>query len=225
MNLVSKGFIATATDISNLTHSLLNADRTAVEGRTTYLKALVATTINELGVKARKHAGKAPKLNAESISVQVGALAAVHERFYAAVLEVASKGIGNGRGQKKELNRRTNFARTSLSAVRAYVRAGHDLTYVIVAKVTKSSLAVDRPRRALSAGQLSRQLDARSKGLIATILAIGREDPVAALTAVEALVNAVALEIKGVPPVTLIPAPPLQRVSQTLHAAAQQAAA
>ena len=124
MNLASKGFVASPSDISALTLSVISADRTAVDGRATYLKALVATTINELGAKARKNAAKAPKLKPDEVATQVGALAAVHERFYTAVIEAASKGIGNARGKNEELT--THELRPHQPLGRAQLHSGRE---------------------------------------------------------------------------------------------------
>lgn len=195
MTIESKGFIATVADITALAQSLLNADGAVTQGRQTYLRALVATTIADLGAKPRKHNGKAPLLAAEGISRQVGALAAVHERFYNAVLAVASEKLPSGKDRAVELNRRTNFARTSLSTVRAYVRAGHDLTYLVAARLTKRALDIERQPRAVSAGRLKHQLEVRSKAFMASLLAVSETDKATAIGEIELLMGQLAAQL------------------------------
>jgi hypothetical protein len=101
---------------------------------------MVGTTIHELGVPVRQRMAKqSGPLKPEDIETQLAAFEVVNGRFYAIVL----KTLGESEGTARQRNARTNFARSSASTVRKYIRTGHDLTCLVPAKVTKELLRVD----------------------------------------------------------------------------------
>src|SRR5690242_1993333 len=125
MSLESKHYVATAEDVAAIAREVLNAQKQGSEGRATYLRALIATTQAELGQNPRQRSGEIAKVKDEARDEQLAALEKVNERFYAIVVRIAKDKIeGPDRGGR-ELNRRTTFARTSLSAIRRWVRAGN----------------------------------------------------------------------------------------------------
>lgn len=149
MSLESKHYIATPADIATLTRAYSEAIDASSNVRGHYFRALIATTQAELGSKPRQRSAEAsPTLEAEGIRTQLAAVDAVHERFYAVVLDTVN-------GNADERNRRSNFARSAVSTVRAYVRAGFDITLVAAARATKAALAALIPttRRARESRQ------------------------------------------------------------------------
>ncbi len=195
MSIETKDYIATAADIRALTSTIVGAQAEVITGRTTYLRALVATTQAELHSTPRKNATSKPKhLKQAEIVTQVTALLAVHERFYAAVLDACSEGL-TGKDKAIELNRRSNFARTALYAVRSYIRAGNDITYVVVGRVTKASLAVARAPRPASARRLKSRMETRSKALMATVIELSEADRATAVSEIELLLGQLAAQL------------------------------
>jgi hypothetical protein len=187
MNLDSKSFVATDSDIQEVTRTVMNGVRAADQGRTTYLRALVATTIEALGQRIRVNTGKPGKLDDAGVKAQLTALEAVHARFYAVVLATA----GETHKGREALNRATNFARTALYAVRVWVRAHNDLTSLAPAKVSKSVLKVVGRRlvRPLSVKRLMSRAEKQSKALISALLALGQEHPTEAAQELELLMG------------------------------------
>lgn len=198
-------FIATAADVRKLVADIWSATDRATEGRGTYLKLLVGTTQAELHSATPKHAprGRLPKLSAETIQLQLVALNTVHERFYAAVLEAAQESLpaGGRRGRfnrderAEELNRRTNFARSSMSRLRAYIRAGNDVTLLVPENVTQQSIAVEGRVRPPSVARTRRAVEARSKALVASVLDLIEVDKVAAREEIELLMGQLANQL------------------------------
>lgn len=182
MNLEQKGFLATPDDVASVVESVLTANSEADAGRLSYLKILIATTQNALAGKPRVHAGKASKLKPDDIVAQLKALADVNDRFYPTVSRVVIASLPAGTKDKGlEVNRRTNFARTALSAVRSFIKAGNDITAVGLKTVTKASLAVKRPPKPPSGPRLKARAESQSKTLVATLMALADTDRAAAI--------------------------------------------
>lgn len=200
MSLEQKGFVATVEDVASVVESVLTANAEADAGRLSYLKILIATTQNELGGKPRIRAssgpGKAAKLKGEDIAIQLKALAAVNDRFYPVVTRVVVASIAPGTKDKGlEANRRTNFARTALSAVRLFIAAGNDITAVGLKTVTKASLAVRRPPKPPSGQRLKARAEAQSKTLVATLMELADADKSAAVEELQLLMGQVATQL------------------------------
>jgi hypothetical protein len=139
MSLESKNYVATSADIAAIARAYSEALDASTNVRGHYFRALVATTQSELGAKPRQRSSEPEAtLDADGISAQLSALETVHERFYATVLETVS-------GNAEERNRRSGFARSAVSTVRAYVRAGFDITLVAAARITKAAMAAVLP--------------------------------------------------------------------------------
>lgn len=196
-------YVADAAQIKDLTTGLLSATAAIDTGRASYLRFLVGTTIAELGVKPRAHAGGRPtKMTPETLATHLTALEVVHERFYTAVTEAASVDLPGPTLRAKELNRRTNFARTAAGALRRWVKAGNDITSLVVAKVTKRSLAVERAVRPQTAARLKARTETTSKALVALVLDLSAVDKRAALEEIELLMGQLAsqrIELGGAP--------------------------
>ena len=185
MDTRNHDYIAKPAEIRKLTTELLDAETTVSEGRTTYLRALVATTQGEL-----------PKGGKPDKATALGALEAVHTRFYDAVTKAVQAALPPRLADRaKLLNRKTNFARSSLYAVRAWIKAGGNITTLKPRHVTKAALAVPRATRPMSATRLTKRLEKRSKLLMADVLAMIETDKAVALHEVELLIGQLAAQL------------------------------
>lgn len=199
--LENRNFVATPADIKALAAARLGAAGTVENTGTSYLRALVATTISELGSEPRVNASKrAPKLKAEDRAKQLAALQGVHERFYAIVTEVCSEGLPSGKAKALELNRRTNYARTAYRAARNWIRASNDLTAVPPAKVTKRALDVPAAPRKPTASRVRGRVEASAKALAEALATLAGLDKVAAVGELETLMGQLAAQLR-----TLVP--------------------
>jgi hypothetical protein len=138
--------VATEADIRKLAHEYITHTIEGESVKGTYLRYLAGTTIKELGVDPRaNNATQRKRLSDDDRARHLAALAAVHARFYEVINDEVDKSLGSVPPKERatEKNRRTNFARTALYALRLYIRAGKDLTAVAPAKLSKSALAVD----------------------------------------------------------------------------------
>lgn len=141
-SLDSRNFVATPADIAAIAKAYSEALDSSANTRGTYLRALIATTQHELGAKprVRSSAEDSPTLDKAAVEIQLAALEQVNANFYEIVLDNVS-------GSPEERNRRSGFARSAVSTVRAYVRAGFDITLLAAARVTKAALAAAVPTR------------------------------------------------------------------------------
>lgn len=139
MSLESRRYVATTQDIEGIVKQYEAAASGLLSARLSYLKCLIATTQHELGVEPRLRQAKQPKpLDSDTIATHLAAFETVHGKFYAIVLRV----LGDT-GTAKERNARSNFARSSASTVRSYIKAGRDITLLAAARVTKEALRVE----------------------------------------------------------------------------------
>lgn len=143
MSLESKNYVASPTDIENLTRSVLEAARTGVEGRASYLRALIATTQARLKSGPRLRQTGISKLSPTERDKQIEKLEEVDAEFYTLVKKAAYEALKEqGRYSAIEHNRRCNFARSSRSVVRTWIKAGNDITSLVAGKTTKGMLAL-----------------------------------------------------------------------------------
>lgn len=162
MRIESHDYVASPAEIADLTISLLAADSTSLANRATYLKVLVGTS------QAALPRGTATK---EAMLV---AFEQTHAQFMDAVTKAANDTLAPRTPNRAgTLNRMTNFARSSASALRSWIRAGGNLQGLKPRHVTKASLAVQRRPRPLSEGRLKARVEAQSKALVASLLALG----------------------------------------------------
>ena len=196
--LEAKGYIASDDDVKKLTTAIFDGDAQAESGRSTYLKTLVASTQAELGAKPRARASsKAPRLDDETVAAQLSALAVVHERFYTLIADMADKAVPKGAKDRGiEVNRKTNFARTALYAVRGWIRDKRDITAVAAKTVTKLSLAVEAatPKPA-SPKVLKVRAERESKALMVTLMALADGDKAAAVVELNLLMDQVTAQL------------------------------
>lgn len=178
MNIITHDYIATPAEIGSLTAQMLAADTTSVTSRSTYLKALVATSQADL-----------PKGNSDKAAM-LAAVDGTHERFYEAVLKAAGDTLPPRTADRATLlNRRTNFARSSVSMLRSWIKAGGILKELKPKTLTKASLAVERKRRPISERRLKARVEARSKALVSALLALGEQNQSTAAEELELLMG------------------------------------
>jgi hypothetical protein len=184
-------YVATPADIKALTAEQMNAIGTSNRGRTTYLRAVIATTQDTLGItpKARSQ-GQPVKLTKEVKSAQLEALEATHDKFYKAVIAAIEENPveeenGKATTSKAAVTRRATFARTAMSTIRSWVKHGHDLSTLFPAKVTKHAITLptgQRRQRKPSAKRLVTAVQSQVKELIVTLLALSEVDKAKAIS-------------------------------------------
>lgn len=149
--LESKGYVASAEDIEAITQAALDATALGGTSRMTYLRALVATTQQQLGMTQTRRRGVPPAMDEAEIRRQLEALETVQERFYPAVMRTvqATPLLEDERGQDRNavFNRRATFARTAKATVKAWISSGHNLKGLVASKVTKYALQAEVVQR------------------------------------------------------------------------------
>jgi hypothetical protein len=186
MSLESKHYLASPTDVEAITRSVLEAQTKNSGGRATYLMALIATTQHALGIAPRqRQAPNSGKISRELREKHLAALDAQNEIFYAAVMKAAREILG-ANIDPIELNRRTNFARSAVSTVRRWIRIGNDITTLVAAKTTKSSLAVAaRREKQTSPKVLTNRVRKYGDRFLLTVVKLGESDAKIAREALE----------------------------------------
>lgn len=193
--LESRGYVATDEDIRDIASGFLDALSNADGSRRSYLRALIGTTQHELGITPRTRPGKPQKLDDETLAKHLAVLEAVHERFYKIVFQTTAEKIPPGPNKPKEVNRRTNYARTSMFAIRTWIRAGNDISTLVPAKVTKGMLAVQKKRRRPSTSRLATRAERQTAQLLRTVKILASTDREAAVSELEALMRKLAAQI------------------------------
>lgn len=198
------------TTVRDLTAEYIQAHVTGEATRKIYLRTLLEETLRELKADLRTNNVKRPKLNDQERARQLASLAAVHGRFYAIVTEVAEASLTDipSKDRALELNRRTNFARTAVYALRLYVRAGKDLTGVAPSKASKSSLAVTLAPAVRSPRRLKNRVERASKAFVTSLLELGEADKDAARAELDTLLGIMANQLAAL---GAQPAPDLKR--------------
>lgn len=182
--------------IRALTSAYIQALATGAETRTTYLRALVDASIREMGEEPRANSVRkgVKSIGQEEQARQLAAVAAVHARFYIIVNEVVDASLSDvpSKDHPLERNRRTNFARTALYAVRLFIRAGKDLTAIAPQRVTKSALVVEVRPTVRSPVRLKSRVERASKAFVTALLELGEADQAAARAELDTLLGIMA---------------------------------
>lgn len=167
--LEARSFVATPADVEALARQLIAGSQVPA----TYLRALIATTQSELGVEPRQRSGKIGKIDADTIQLHLTTLESVHDRFYTIVLRVAQETYRGAR----ERNAATNFARTALSTLRSWIKAGHDVRDLAAARASKGSLRRAVPRSRAGPARRPKALMRRVETMTARLDAVVAEIP------------------------------------------------
>jgi hypothetical protein len=179
-SLETRHYVATLEDVAAITREVIAAQKSGQQSRNTYLSAVIATTQKELGERPRLRSASPMKLSEEERAEQLAALESVGERFYGAVVKAARELIGGADRGGRELNRRTTFARTSLSAIRRWVKAGNDITSLVAGRTTKAALATPGRRKGPSVKVLGNQTRRYGSRLEKTLSTLAQADAEAA---------------------------------------------
>lgn len=153
MSIESNGYIATAAQIEALVLARIEGGNFVTTSRTTYLRALIATAQDKLGIspKAVRTSSKGSTDDA-LLKAHALALEEVHTVFYEAVQKAAREAAivsDEPRPKADVVASRIVFARSAYSTVRNWlVRGKHPLSSVIASKATKASLVASTPKRA-----------------------------------------------------------------------------
>lgn len=165
LTLEQRGFIATADDIERLTHQVIDSKNLSRDAHSTYLRALVASTQDKLGLTGRRKQPQA--LTPAEVTQQLEGLEAVQKVFYEAVLRAVAVAPAQDdeRGLSKAdmIQRRGTFARTAKASLRAFIATGHSVAGINVARVTKYQLqegvkAVETTPRSMTKKSLSKKV-------------------------------------------------------------------
>lgn len=196
---VTSSPLLTDDQVRALTRQILQARVAAESGTVGYLQGLVHTVQVELGVAPRVNPVHIKRLNEEGIKTQITALQTVHNRAYAIVLEVCAENLLPGKGRAQELNRRSNFARTAMSVVRRWIRAGKDITCCAASRVSKASLRVevDRTRQA-SPRVLTRRVEKGITELIVRATALAAVDKPTAVVQLETALSQIVTTLAAI---------------------------
>lgn len=185
MSIEANGYVATAADIEKLVTQRIESGNMIATSRTTYLRALIATAQDKLGISPKAvRTGK--QADDDTIKAHALALEEVHTLFYEAVQRAAKAAAIHADEQRPKADivaSRIVFARSAYSTVRSWlVRGKHSLSSVIAAKATKQSLVADTPKRStVSSMARSRELKAdpimkQGKDILTRIVVSGKQD-------------------------------------------------
>lgn len=175
--------------IENFARDMATAIDSVSNGRTTYLRVLVAGIQGTLGkVKRGRNLGA---------DTQLDVLGDVSDRYYAAVLKgVTTPDIEHAEGLDKaestrrsvERNRRSTFARSAKSVLSSWINTGGDIRNLDVDTVTRDPLLADiRERRGQSSTAYTMGRYAASIIRAATRAAL--QDPLAAREELQTLIQ------------------------------------
>lgn len=187
--LESRSFVATPADVETLARQHI----TGLQIPVTYLRVLIASTQSELGSEPRQRTSpRIGKLDADTTALHLTALNAVHDRFYTIVLRVAHETYKGAR----ERNAATNFARTAVSTLRSWIKAGHDIRDLAAAKASKESLRRTTPQRSRAGPRrpaaFVKRLQTMTSRLDELITKVPEENRTEVRTAIEAAIQKLA---------------------------------
>jgi hypothetical protein len=193
----TKTHIATDAEIRTMAQHYVDARASGENVRATYLRALAARTIGEIGAPVRANAAKAAKLTEEARVAHLAALEVAHAKLYAIVVDVAERSLDGvpSKDRALEKNRRTNFARTARYAVRSYIKAGRDITALAPARITKVGLAIRATPAPRSPKRLRGRVERLSKSFMAALLELGEADSEGAAAELDTLIGQMATQL------------------------------
>lgn len=187
-------FMASEADIETMARARQEGDEFGQRVNGTYLRILVALTAAQIGpntaLLSRRRGRHASSLNVEEVTAHMAALDTVNTSAYSAVLRaVVTPEIEKVEGlapeqaayRALERNRRTNYARTALTALRQYVAAGRDIRDLDVATVTKEALRATAeryapPPQSVTAGRLLRAAERAGARIVEEALELASVD-------------------------------------------------
>lgn len=195
-------------NVETISRAIMSADSKADEGRTNYLRSLVAAVQGQLEKGAEKAA-------------QLAALREVNESYYEAVMGVAETFVPKHTKDRATLvHAKANFARTAASALRRYISGGNDAMALKAETVTKGLLrarAGPTTPRQRSVRVLRGQVERRSKALMSAILGLADSDKDAATEELQLLIGQLTEQLQGLAPELVHRRPGRPAKSTDLH--------
>lgn len=164
MSIETNQYIASTADVEKLTLTILEADIASTGARGTFLKAVVGTTQAELGSPPRMRSAKANRLDETETAEHLKAFEVVSKRFMEAVNKAAEALAP--KPDSDMMRSRTGFARSALSTVRGYIRAGNDVRALAAHKTTKAALATPKAKRKFTVDSLKRRAVSMTEELV-----------------------------------------------------------
>jgi hypothetical protein len=193
--LEARNYVATAADAANLAAQMFEAREATDTVPRLYLRALVATTIHELGATQRQRAAKPVKINDEEQAQELAALDKVIDLLYPPILARYKEKLGAGRS--KEVNSETNWARGAHRDVRNWVRAGHSLTTFAAARLTKAMLAVKTKARPPQPARIKSRMERDSQAILSAAKELAALDRDGAIASIQVIMGQLASQLRG----------------------------
>jgi hypothetical protein len=194
----NNGYIATASQIEALVRQRIEGGNFIAESRTTYLRCLLATAQDRLGISP-KAVRTGSKVDEATLKQHALALEEVHEVFYAAVQKAAKETAITSeepRPKADVIASRIVFARSAYSTARNWLMRGkHPLNSIVAAKATKASLVAATPKREGTSSMARVKvlklapIMASGKALLERIVEAAKADKDAAIAALHDLLN------------------------------------
>lgn len=162
----AKAYLATDEEVTWLTQTYANGIAAVAGTKVTYLRVLIAHVKHDVGRRLKN-------LKAQAA---IEFLEETHKRLYAIVLKaVTTPEIADAEDLAKEertrrslaRNSRSNFARSSMTAVRNWVKTGGSLAALDPMTITKSELRRELTPEAAAAGSAERAANRARRALLA----------------------------------------------------------
>ncbi len=196
-NIQKANYLVDENDVETLAREYVNSQQSLAGSRTTYFRILLAHVQVALAGKPALRSKPAASLTEEQIGKHLEAFETTNSRLYAAVVrgsitpEIAdSPNLSTDESNRRaiERNRRNNYARSAASTMRAYIRAGHDITRISVLNASKNSMTVSNGARIAVAAVPGERLHRRVKNtttkltnLVSELASLDRGAAIAAL--------------------------------------------
>lgn len=196
--MIARNYRSAPGDIKALTRQHVSGKRGVLVAVLFYHRSMVADMQVELGLEPRARAapeGRFPPLNDETKQQHLAALDAVSGRFYEEVLAGIDEELPNITA--KERNIESNFARSSKSDLRAFIRAGNDVRALAPARVTKASLRVNIAPRVKTAEQIKRVMVRQATSLADSAGTLAAADKQTAIEAIETVMAKLAEKLSS----------------------------
>ncbi|HEX2615847.1 MAG TPA: hypothetical protein VHL10_10170, partial [Nitrososphaera sp.] len=206
-------YLLSVSQVGLLAKELVQAQATISGVNASYLRVLTAGVQHDLvgNVRLRAARNALDKPDADQIDKQLKSVEKIHDLYYAAIVaEVIDDTIkDNPRLQKEERNRRslernrrTNFARSAKSTLVSYIKAGFDVTALVIPTLTKRSIyeAVQATRPSDSEStkaSVLRKFDAAVDSVQAAAKALCERDAEAAREKLQALLSTITALLVG----------------------------
>lgn len=197
--IVDHKYVLSNEDLARFATLSVSTQDVLVSLRQAYLRVLLAGTQIALGLTAPRQNGvrKPEAIGDEDRTAQLKALNETHANYYAVIVgavttpEIAdSNRLGADERHRRavERNRRTNYARTAKSALKALVGSGYSLLEVNVLTISKAqiqSLVIRRSTRPKDvATQMPQRLTAIADRFVHEAKALAEVDPTGATDAI-----------------------------------------